>query len=196
MSGGVRRRARRRRDPRGAHGRGARRARAVRLREVDPAARGRRSRAAHRGYDRLGRPRPRRRPDPQARVRADVPGRPALRAPDRRRQRRLRAADPAGPRRDRRQGRRAARAGRARGVTPTGCPPRSPAASGSGSRSRASLAVEPRLLLLDEPLSALDAGLRERLAGDLRRSCARPGPRRCWSPTTTRRRSRSPTGSR
>ncbi len=30
------------------------------------------------------------------------------------------------------------------------------------------LAVEPRLLLLDEPLSALDTGLRERLAADLR----------------------------
>ena len=32
-----------------------------------------------------------------------------------------------------------------------------------------SLAAEPRLLLLDEPLSALDAGLRARLAADLRR---------------------------
>ncbi|MDR3202576.1 MAG: ABC transporter ATP-binding protein [Bifidobacteriaceae bacterium] len=32
-----------------------------------------------------------------------------------------------------------------------------------------SLAPSPRLLLLDEPLSALDAALRERLAGDLRR---------------------------
>jgi thiamine transport system ATP-binding protein len=31
------------------------------------------------------------------------------------------------------------------------------------------LAVEPRLLLLDEPLSALDTGLRERLAADLRK---------------------------
>ncbi|WP_235736972.1 ABC transporter ATP-binding protein [Nocardioides alcanivorans] len=31
------------------------------------------------------------------------------------------------------------------------------------------LAVRPRLLLLDEPLSALDAALRDRLAGDLRR---------------------------
>src|SRR5690606_32423871 len=30
------------------------------------------------------------------------------------------------------------------------------------------LAVDPRLLLLDEPLSALDRGLRERLATDLR----------------------------
>jgi thiamine transport system ATP-binding protein len=32
-----------------------------------------------------------------------------------------------------------------------------------------SLATRPQLLLLDEPLSALDRGLRERLTGDLRR---------------------------
>ena len=148
----------------------ARRARAVRQREVVAAARGGRPRTARRRPGPVGRPRPRRRAHPQARLRADVPGRPALRPPDRRAQRRLRAAAP----RDVRRG-----AGGPRSTSLLelvglgGYGDRLPRTLSGGERQRValarSLAAEPRLLLLDEPLSALDAELRVRLAADLRR---------------------------
>ena len=57
-----------------------------------------------------------------------------------------------------------------------------------------SLVRDPQLLLADEPFGALDALTRMRMHVLLRRLCERHRPPSCSSPTTSTRRSSSPTG--
>ena len=57
------------------------------------------------------------------------------------------------------------------------------------------LATAPSLLLLDEPLSALDAKVRERLRGEIRALQRASRSPRSWSRTTRKRRCRCPIAS-
>ena len=175
---------------------GGRRARPVGVRQVHPAARGGRSRGARLRHRGVRRTRPRRRPDPQARVRADVPGRPALRAPRRRRQHRLPAAAAPPPAATASQRERVAELLDLVGLrgTPTGCRPPCPAASASGSPSPARWPSSRGCSCSTSRSAPSTAGCASGSPASCTTSCARPGRPRCWSPTTRRRRSRSPTG--
>ena len=93
-----------------------------------------------------------------------VPGLRALAAPVRPGQRGLRAAPPAPVRRaDARRGRRTCSTGSGWAPSRTGTRTSCPAASSSGSALARALVADTGLILCDEPLSNLDADLRERM---------------------------------
>ena len=143
--------------------------RPVRLREDDAAAPHRRLQRG-RSRARSGR-RPRHLAPAavEARRRHGVPVLCPVAAYDGPAQRRLRArGTAAAARRDRAAGGGSARPRRPRGISPTGGRRSSPAASSSASRSPARSRSEPKVLLLDEPLSNLDAKLRVQVRRELR----------------------------
>ena len=144
-------------------------ARAVRLRQDDDAADGRRPRAAHERHDLDRRARRDRDPGAPAARQHGLPELRAVPAPDGRGERRVRAAPDAA----RRTIARRVSGGRSSSsswpTSPTAGPRSSPAGSSSASRSPRALVNRPSVLLLDEPLGALDLKLRRQMQLELKR---------------------------
>ena len=134
---------------------------------------------------------------PTSANRRGVPELRAVPSPHRGRERRVRAEGArhaARPRSPRRSGARSRSSGSR--STPTARSSRCPAASSSASRWPARSPCEPKLLLLDEPFSALDRSSARRCGWRCATCCASSASRRSSSPTTRTRRSPWRTASR